>query len=340
MWMSFITSGVKMRLRPRTVLLFGAVSSAMCEFAPLVRARHASPLRVGLENQLALRRFEVVVVVELLAADELLQLRRRAELVDAELPLHELGVGIGPLAGHAADAERAHLAADVDRAVVHGIPEAVADVSADDLAAALHHEAVHRAGAAEHDDGAALLVDARARPDPPLHDEVAAAERSTCQRAGVVVDHDDAGHHVLARRPADAALDVHLGAVDQAAAEVAQAALERDAAAREDPHPQRVARARVEHGDVADALLVEQPAQLVVDLARGELARVERRAAVGDLRDARDGPVGLDQAAGVVGHRCHTITSPSSGSYVSISRSITARIAISSDASATRSSDS
>ncbi len=29
MWMSFITSGVKMRLRPRTVLLVGAVSSAM-----------------------------------------------------------------------------------------------------------------------------------------------------------------------------------------------------------------------------------------------------------------------------------------------------------------------
>ena len=29
MWMSFITSGVKMRLCPRTVLLLGAVSSAM-----------------------------------------------------------------------------------------------------------------------------------------------------------------------------------------------------------------------------------------------------------------------------------------------------------------------
>ena len=53
----------------------------------------------------------------------------------------------------------------------------------------------------------------------------------------------------------------------------------------------------------------------------------------------------LREATRVIGdapftYRCHTITSPSYGSYVSISRSMTARIAISSDASATTSSDS
>src|SRR5262249_45111127 len=128
--------------------------------------------------------------------------------------------------------------------------------------------------------------------------------------------------------------------VDQAAAEVAEAALDRDLAAHEDPDGERVPRPRVEDRDVADPLLVEQPAQLVVDRARSEVLRVEHGAPVGDLRYAQDGRVRLDQAARVVGHRCHTITSPSSGSYVSISRSITARIAISSEASATMSSAS
>ncbi len=179
-----------------------------------------------LEHQLSLGRLEVVVVVEHLAADELLELRRRAEPVDAELPLDELGVGVRPLAGHAVDAERLDLAADVDRPVVHRVAEPGADVAADDLAAALHHEAGHRAGVAADDDRAALLVDARAGADAALHDEVAAADRRARQRAGVAVDHDDAGHHVLARRPADAARDVDLGPVDEAAAEVAEAALE------------------------------------------------------------------------------------------------------------------
>src|SRR6476660_3059970 len=119
MWMSFITSGVKMRLRPRTVLLVGAVSSAM----------------QLLEDELALGRFEVVVVVELLAADELLQLGRSAEVVDPELALDELRVGVGPLAGHAVDAERGDLSSHVDRPVVHRVAEPVADVAAEDHAA-------------------------------------------------------------------------------------------------------------------------------------------------------------------------------------------------------------
>ncbi len=107
-----------------------------------------------------------------------------------------------------------------------------------------------------------------------------------------------------------------LGAVDQAAAEVAEAALERDLAARENPHAERVLRARVAHGHVLDAFFVQEPAQLEVDLTRGEIVRVEDRRVAVDLRDARRLRVRFGEPARVVGdptlaYRCHTITSPS-----------------------------
>src|SRR6185503_2170330 len=137
MWMSLMTSGVKIRLRPRTSFLPGA-SSVM-----------PPP---GSENELALGRLERVVVVEHLAADELLELGRRAEPVDPELALDQLRVRIRPLAGHAVDPEGLDLARDVDRSVVHGVAEARADVAADDDPPALHHEAGHRAGRAADQD--------------------------------------------------------------------------------------------------------------------------------------------------------------------------------------------
>src|SRR3954452_15570937 len=116
MWMSLMTSGVKILLCPRIVFSEGAVSSAIGGVLPFS------------EHELALGRLEGVVVVELLAADELRKLRRVAEPVDAELALDELGVRVGPLARHAVDAERLDLPADVDRPVVHRVPEAGADV--------------------------------------------------------------------------------------------------------------------------------------------------------------------------------------------------------------------
>src|SRR3954452_4031471 len=125
--MSSMTSGVKILERPRTVRFEGAVSSAT------------------LEHQLSFGGLEIVVVVEHLPADELLEFRRRAEVVDAELALDQLGVRVGPLAGHAVDAERRDRACDVDRAVVHRVAEPVADVPAEDLAAALQHEPGHGA---------------------------------------------------------------------------------------------------------------------------------------------------------------------------------------------------
>src|SRR5436305_15245086 len=100
--------------------------------------------RRPLQDQLPFRGFEAVVVVELLAAHELLQLGRGAEAVQAELALDELGVRLRPLAWDAVDAERLHLAADVDHAVVHRVAEPGAAVAAADLPAARHPEAVVR----------------------------------------------------------------------------------------------------------------------------------------------------------------------------------------------------
>src|SRR4051794_1401346 len=329
--MSFITSGVKMRLCPSTFCREEVLSEGIASSS--------------LENELPLGRLEVVVVVELLAAHELLELGRGAEVVDAELAVDVLGVGVGPLAGDAVDAERLDLAGHVDGSVVHGVAQARAGVAADDLAAALHHEAGHRADAAHGQDQAALLVDARACPGAALDDQVAAAQGGTGQGAGIALDDNDAGHHVLAGRPADPAGDVHLGAVDHAAAEVAEAAVERDLAAGQDADAKRVLGARVLDRDVGDAALVEQVLQLQVDLAGGELGRVEHGGRAVHLRDVGDVRIRLHQPTGVIrdlalAYRFHTSTSPSYGSYVSISWSMIARIAISSEARATRSSDS
>src|SRR5690242_2805679 len=164
--MSLITSGVKMRLCPSTFCREEVLSEGIASSS--------------LENELPLGRLEVVVVVELLAADELLELGRAAEAVDAELALDVLGVGVGPLAGHAVDAERLHLAGHVDGAVVHGVAEAGAGVAADDLAAALHHEAGHRTDAAHGQDQAALLLMAERGAAGSLDN------RSAARRAGPV----------------------------------------------------------------------------------------------------------------------------------------------------------
>ena len=132
-------------------------------------------------------------------------------------------------------------------------------------------------------------------------------------RAGVAVDDDDAGHHVLAGRPADPAGDVDLGPVDQAATEVAEAAAEGDPAARQDPDAERALGARVQDGDVVDALLVEQAPELQVDLPRGQVLRRTSRGRARSRRceaPRRTAPRGR----GVVRSRSPTvatITSPS-----------------------------
>src|SRR5579859_2060753 len=262
--MSLMTSGVKMLLCPSTALPPSSIALTW-EFA------------FALQDELAFGRLEVVVVPELAPAHELAPARGRLYGVDAQLPGQELVVGRGQLGLDAVHPERGDLAADVDRAVVHGVAQAAAHVAADDLPAALEHEPGHHAGVSAHDDGAALLVDAGAGAHVTADHHVAAAQRGAGQRARVLVHDEDPGHHVLGHRPADPSGDVDLGPVDETAAEVAEAALDGDPAAGQDAHRERVLGARVTHGHLGDALVVDEAAQLEVDLARGQLGRVEHR---------------------------------------------------------------
>src|SRR5262245_47802963 len=196
--MSLMTSGVKILLLPRTSRLSGAASRRLSSFfaAFFFAAFFFAAMGASLEHELALAGLEAVVVVELLPADELLQLRGLPEAVDLELPLDHLGVGIRPLARHAVDSQCGDLAADANRAVVHGVAEPGPNVAADDLAAALHHEPGHRGGVAERDDRAALLVDPGARAQVALHDQIAAAHRRPGQGPGVALYDHGPGHHV------------------------------------------------------------------------------------------------------------------------------------------------
>ena len=160
-----MTSGVKIRLRPRTFLLEGALSSAITAPASSPRARACRSCRAPCRRRTSGTRAAI------------------AEPVDPELALDQLRVRVRPLARDAVDPERLHLPGDVDRPVVHRVAETGADVAADDDPAALHHEPGHRAGRAADDDRAALLVDPAPRADASLHDDVAAAERRRRQRA-------------------------------------------------------------------------------------------------------------------------------------------------------------
>src|SRR5579859_738549 len=302
--MSLMTSGVKMLLCPSTALPPSSIALTW-EFA------------FALQDELAFGRLEVVVVPELAPAHELAPARGRLYGVDAQLPGQELVVGRGQLGLDAVHPERGDLAADVDRAVVHGVAQAAAHVAADDLPAALEHEPGHHAGVSAHDDGAALLVDAGAGAHVTADDDVAAAQCGAGQRARILVHDEDAGHHVLRHRPADAPPDVDLGPVDQPAAEVAEAAVDRDPGARQDAHRDGVLGARVADGHVGDALVVDEAAQLEVDLAGGQVGRIEDRPravlAGFDRGHARRLRGGFGQAAGVIGdlHSCHTSTSRS-----------------------------
>src|SRR5262249_44900429 len=143
-----------------------------------------------------------------------------------KLVLEPALVEIGHRAPHGVDAEALRLAADEDRAVIHGIAEILAGVAADHHAPALHHEAGEGAGIAADDDRSALLVDARAGADIAAADEIAAADGGAELGAGVLLDQDGPAHHVLGARPADPAGDAHIRPVDQAAAEIAERAVD------------------------------------------------------------------------------------------------------------------
>src|SRR5215813_10826926 len=93
-WMSLMTSGVKIGLRPRMFLRDGESSTAIGR---------------SLQDELALVRLEVVVVPQLLAADELAEGVGFVQPVDAELAVDQLLVRIVELGLDAVDSERGDL---------------------------------------------------------------------------------------------------------------------------------------------------------------------------------------------------------------------------------------
>src|SRR5208283_1041318 len=234
----------------------------------LLFLRHVLPFlsRMRLQDELLLGRLEIVIVPQLPAGADLLHVLRalrRLEAIQFQLALQPLHVEVGHLGRYGIDAEPINLAADINRAVVHGVAQVLAGVAEDDHASTLHHEAAERARPAAHDDRASLHVDTDARADIALADEVAAAQGGAEGRARVLLDQHRPGEHVLGARPADAALDVDIRSVDQSTAEIAEASLDGQVQAVEDADRERMLGARILH-DHRTKALAHQLAQLQI----------------------------------------------------------------------------
>src|SRR5882757_5378409 len=141
MWMSSITCGVKILLWPITCVsrlsfffVAGAGTGTLVSFAMFRFPRSECNEWVGSEDQLFLGRLEVVVIPQLPAGDDLLQLPDAVgcrQAVQLELALEPIGLDLVHLARHGVDAQAVDLAADVDRAVVHRVAQVLAGVAED-----------------------------------------------------------------------------------------------------------------------------------------------------------------------------------------------------------------
>src|SRR6185437_10247322 len=273
--MSLMTSGVKIWLLPRMKRF--ASAGALAPPLPFLFLLIALPSAPRLQNQFLLGRFEIVVVPQLLAGDDLAESAHaalRQQVVHLELAREPSPVELGYLAPHGIDAEARRLAGDIDRAVIHGVAEILAGIAANHHAPALHHEAGERAGVAADDDRAALHVDAGARADIALADEVAAADRRAELRARVLLDEDRPAHHVLGARPADAAGDAHVRSVDQAEAEITERAVDDEVEPIENADAERMLGPRILDGDGAETVL-HQLADAQIDDFRLHLGGVD-----------------------------------------------------------------
>src|SRR3990170_7254430 len=206
--MSLMTSGVKIWLLPRMKRCASAGAFVPLPLPFLLFLIACCPAFRALQHEFLLGRFEIVVVPQLLAGDDLAEGARalfRQEVVHAELALEPRSVEIGQGSPHRIDAEARRLASDIDRAIIHGVAEILAGIAADHHAPALHHEAGEGAGVAADDDAPALHVDAGARADIASAHEIAPADGRAELRARVLLDEDCPAHHILGAGPADAA---------------------------------------------------------------------------------------------------------------------------------------
>src|SRR6185295_9929681 len=215
MWISSMTSGVKILLWPRMLVFrfglaatsgtsagnfFGSVAMVVCPSLAGDGLKTVPHPRGASEDELLFGRLEVVVVPQLLAGGDLLKILDavgRLQLIEIEFSFEPRDL-VGALDGrNGVHAQAGDLAAHIDRPVVHRVAEVLAGVAQHDHPAALHHEPGKRAGAAADDDRAAFLVDPRARADIAAAHQIAAAQCRTERRAGVLLDQDRAREHVL-----------------------------------------------------------------------------------------------------------------------------------------------
>src|SRR3990172_13203539 len=110
--MSLMTSGVKIWLRPRMKRCASAGALAPLPLPFLLFLIFPLPSLRALQHQFLLGRFEIVVVPQLLAGDDLAEgarARFRQEVVHAELALEPRLVEIGQGSPHRIDAEARRL---------------------------------------------------------------------------------------------------------------------------------------------------------------------------------------------------------------------------------------
>src|SRR6266478_5891824 len=210
-----------------------------------------------LQNELLLGGLEIVVVPQLPARGDLLHVlgaARSCEAVQFQLALEPLHIEVGHLRRYGIDAQARDLAADIDRAVVHGVAQVLAGIAQDHHPSTLHHEAAEGAGPAADDDRAALHVNAYASPYISLAHQVSATHGGAEGRARVLLDHDRPRQHVLGARPADAALDADVWSVDQPTAEIAEAPFDDQVEAVENADRERMLGAGILQHDGAKAL--------------------------------------------------------------------------------------
>src|SRR5690606_26285996 len=243
-----------------------------------------------------------------------------------------------------------------------GIAEVLARIAADHHAAALHHEPREGSGITADDDGAALHVDAGPRADGSLADKIAAAQCGAEGGTGVLLDNHRAGQHVLGAGPADPPGNPHVRPVDEPDAEVPERTIDDEVQAVQDADADGMLGTGIANDDGAVAIPHEL-ADPQVDLSLRHVRCVDLGALVEiDVERIRVAETvgfrGIEEhllraAAKLLGvhphlvgdvlvrsHLCHTFTSSSYGSQVSISCGSTERIATSSEARATRSSAS
>src|SRR5262252_8061571 len=141
MWISSITCGVKRALWPSTWVLrpsfffaAGIASGTFFSFAmsclplraDLTWQRGMSGCRAVSEDQFLLGGLEIVVVPQLPAGGDLLEVLHAlgsCKPVHFQLALEPLRFEVGHLRGHRIHSQPGDLAADVDGAVVHGVAE-------------------------------------------------------------------------------------------------------------------------------------------------------------------------------------------------------------------------